>query len=80
MHGGEVRNDWKAFGKDKQEWSSRVTTVGLGVFEGTTAGGEVGKRGEREEVGKITGPPPTPSASLPAPVLSEVGGGGAMRL
>lgn len=32
--------------------------------------GRVGKRGEREEVGKITGPPPTPSASLLAPVLS----------
>lgn len=39
MHGGEVRDDWEAFGKDKQEWSSGVTTVGLGVFEGTTAGG-----------------------------------------
>lgn len=43
---------------------------GMGVFEGTTAGGRLARQ-EREEVGKITGPPPTPSASLPAPVLSE---------
>lgn len=43
---------------------------GMGVFEGTTAGGRLARE-EREEVGKITGPPPTPSASPPAPVLSE---------
>lgn len=42
----------------------------MGVFEGTAAGGRLARE-EREEVGKITGPPPTPSVSLPAPVLSE---------
>lgn len=47
----------------------------MGAFESTTAGGGLAKE-EREEVGAITGPPPTPSISLPTPVLSE----GAMRV
>lgn len=68
----------EGIGEKEEELSYRVTGVTWVSLKAPQQGGWQGGEGwvDRGEVGEITGSPPTPSVSLPAPVLSEGGNEG----
>lgn len=81
VHGEEVREDWKALGKKRRNWATGLLEWHGCLWRHHSRGGWQGGEGwvDRGEVGEITGSPPTPSVSLPAPVLSEGGNEGLWR-